>query len=220
MLKPDWQIVAAVQNVADALNAIESQAPDLLVLDIHLPGTAGPEWIRDLDAGLPIVFVTGDPDFAVHAFEAAAVDYVLKPVTMRRLKTALDRAAADPRVGGRRGGIAGAGGDDGSLTWMTMSRGNDVLVVPTTQIVYLRADQKYTRVVTERGEGLVRAGISELASRLNPQVFVKVHRSVVVNLSYIASVKKNMLGYLEVHLTGRSEVLKVSKSFQQVFRSL
>jgi len=75
-------------------------------------------------------------------------------------------------------------------------------------------------VVTPRGEGLVRTGITDLCRRLDPHAFVKVHRSVIVNLRYISAVKRNILGYLEVHLEGRSEVLKVSKSFQQVFRSL
>jgi len=106
------------------------------------------------------------------------------------------------------------------LAWITMSRGNDVLVVAESEVVYLQADLKYTRVVSTRGEGLVRLGINELGARLSRGNFAKIHRSVVVNRSFISAIRRNELGQLSVHLTGRSEVLKVSKTFQSVFKTL
>ncbi len=218
-IKPHWNIVGTAQDVPSVLRSLDDLAPDLLILDIHLPGANGYEWMRSLPGDVPTIFVTGDPGFAVQAFETAAIDYVLKPITPRRLKIALDRAASDPRVA--PGPSVPAPQDaNGPLGWVTMSRGTDVLVVATSDICYLQADQKYTRVVTLQSEGLVRTGITELHRRLDDKVFVKIHRSVIVNLRFVGSIKRDLFGHLEVHLSGRKDVLKVSKNFQHVFRTL
>jgi len=228
-LQPGWRVVATAGSVDEVTAAIEECAPDLCLVDLHLAGAPSGDWVKSLDARLPIVFVTGDPDFAVHAFDSAAIDYVLKPITLRRLKVALDRAAADPRLsrkpmavgsgsGDAEGGLAAGGGGAG-LKWLTMSRGNEVLVVSPREIIFLEADLKYTRVVCSRGEGLVRTGINELCDRFADDQFVKIHRSVVVNLRYVASVKRGELGHLDVYLKDRSDVLRVSKTFQHVFKS-
>lgn len=221
-LQPNWRIVATPGSVDEVLAALEEHAPDLSLIDLHLPGANSTDWAKTIDPRLPVIFVTGDPDFAVHAFDSAAIDYVLKPVTMRRLKIALDRASKDTRVArynvsqGTGEGAASAGQ---SLKWITMSRGNEVLLVPPQEVIYLEADLKYTRVVSERGEGLVRTGLNELCDKLGDDQFVKIHRSVVLNLRYVASVRRSELGHLEVHLVGRKEVLRVSKTFQAVFRT-
>lgn len=224
MLQPDWQVVAVTGDVGATIEAIESQAPDLLLLDIHLPGADGAGWIDSLDANLNIVFVTGDPEFAVHAFERAAIDYALKPLTLKRLKTALDRALQNPKLGLAKGvpGVEASAQEHevDRLNWLTVSRGNDVLVVPIDEILYIQADLKYTRVISMRGEGLARIGISELSDRLPASRFARIHRGAVVNMSQIASVKRNELGQMDVRVKGREELLRVSKSFQHVFRSL
>lgn len=224
MLQPTWHVVAVTGDVASTLRAIDEQAPDLLLLDIHLPGAAGAEWIDGLDADLNIVFVTGDPEFAVHAFERAAIDYALKPLTLKRLKTAFERVLQSPKIGSNQGAPAAEVGQAPSevdrLNWLTVSRGNDVLVVPVDEILYLQADLKYTRVISLRGEGLARIGISELSDRLPSARFARIHRGAVVNMSYISSVKRNELGQMDVRLNGRDELLRVSKSFQHVFRAL
>lgn len=219
-LRPNWTVVAGVGSVAEVEATVDSLAPDLCLIDIHLQGSDDPNWIKSLAADLAVIYVTGDPDFAVHAFDSDAIDYVLKPITARRLKRALDRAVLDPRVmGPQLPGVPGAP-DAGRelLTRVTMSRGTETIVVMPQDIAYLEADMKYTRVVTARGSGLVRMGINELCSRLPAEQFVRIHRRHVVNLKFVDSVKRNEFGYMEVFLLGRSEVLRVSKSFQQVFR--
>lgn len=216
-LRPTWTVVAGVGSVDEVEAAVDSLAPDLCLIDIHLQGSDDPNWIKRLTADLAVIYVTGDPDFAVHAFDSDAIDYVLKPITARRLKRALDRAVQDPRVIGPQL----PGSQDSSreyLTRVTMSRGTETIVVMPQDIAYLEADMKYTRVVTARGSGLVRMGINELCSRLPPEQFVRIHRRHVVNLKFVDSVKRNEFGYMEVFLLGRTEVLRVSKSFQQVFR--
>lgn len=226
-LEPTWKIVAKADCVACVRRLIDEAAPDLLLLDIHMPDDEESRWIEEIDASVPIIYVTGDPKFAAQAFDQRAVDYLLKPLTLKRLKDALGRAAQDPRLAGKASAAADpVGADeptlgDGSSSpgWLAMSRGAEVLVVPLTDILYLQADLKYTRVVSTRGEGLVRTSITELAQKFNAAQFVRIHRSVVVNMLHVASVRRNDLGQMLVHLSGRDEVLRVSKSFQQVFRT-
>lgn len=215
-LKPDWPVVAAVGSVDEVQLAVDTLLPDLCLIDIHLMGGDDPNWIKKLSPDLAVVYVTGDPEFAVHAFDSHAIDYVLKPITARRLKTALDRAARDPRLA-LWGGATPSGRP--LLTRITMTRGTETIVAMRDEIVFIQADKKYTLVVTTRGAGLVRIGVNELASRLPPDQFARIHRSYIVNLRYVASVKRNEFGYLAVSLAGRPEVLTVSKSYQHVFRS-
>ncbi len=217
-LRPGWKVVASACDAAALAGYLDEYAPDLVVADVALLDPAGSATPFELPSDVPAIFLTDDPGFAVRAFEAGAIDCILKPLTPRRLKLALDRAAVDPRV---VPGHAPAAPDlQQPLTWMTMSCGQDVLVVAARDVCYLRADQKYTRVVTERTEGLVRTGITELHRRLGDGVFLRIHRSIIVNLRFVSAVKRDVFGRFEVHLKGCGDILKVSKNFQHVFRSL
>jgi DNA-binding LytR/AlgR family response regulator len=218
-LRPQWRIVATVSTVAEVNIAVDSLIPDLCLIDIHLSGTDDSSWIKTLAWDQAIIYVTGDPDHAVHAFDSNAVDYVLKPITARRLKAALERAEQDPRLGARQQSAADGNTGQPYLSRITMSRGPDTLVVMRDDIVFLEADAKYTRVATLRSSGLVRVGLNELSSRLPSDQFVRIHRSHIVNLRFIERVKRNDLGHLEVHLNGRPEVLRVSKPHEYLFRS-
>jgi DNA-binding LytR/AlgR family response regulator len=216
-LRPNWQVVAAASTVAETLEAIDSMVPDVCLIDIHLAGDDNPDWIRSLAPDLSVIYVTGDPDHAVHAFDSRAIDYVLKPITARRLNAALERAEQDPRLIARLARNSAEGGA-GYLQRITVSRGNDALIVMRDDIVFLEADTKYTLVATPRASGLVKMGINELSSRLPRDQFVRIHRSHVVNLRFIDRVRRNELGHMEVHLNGRSEVLRVSKPYEHLFR--
>ncbi|MBQ0946168.1 response regulator transcription factor [Ideonella sp. 4Y16] len=228
-LRPQWQVVAEAADANEVLAGIDALAPDLLILDIHLPGSEDGKWVEQIPASAAVIFVTGDPAFAVQAFDKDAIDYLLKPVSRWRLKTAIERAERDPRMPVRTTLAVVDHDDDRSeraedarsqSQWITASKGNDVIVVPEWEVIYLQADLKYTRVVSTRGDGLVRMGLNELAARHGRQYFVKIHRSIILNLRFVQSVRRNELGYLDVYLFGRSEVLKVSKTYQGVFKSL
>lgn len=218
-LRPHWRVVDVVSTV-DAFKAgVDSLLPDLCLTDIHLAGDADPNWIKSIPPDLAIIFVTGDPEHAVHAFDSRAVDYVLKPVTARRLKIALERAEQDPRLAAPAAQAPAPAADPSRyLAHITIARGKDSVVVMRDEIIYLEADTKYTRVVASSAAGLVRVSISDLAARLPEEQFVKIHRSTVVNLRYIDFVKRNELGHLDVHLKGRKETLRVSKPHEPFFR--
>ncbi|MCH7344395.1 LytTR family DNA-binding domain-containing protein [Pelomonas sp. CA6] len=220
---PAWSIVATTTTPEETLDALENWAPDLALIDIHLQGSPSSDWIQRIPADLPVIYVTGDPDFAIHAFDRAAIDYLLKPVTMRRLRTALERAASDPRL--HRPLItpppdpaAAAAQLAADSRWLAVSRGQELLVVPSADVIYLVAEEKYTRVISVRGEGLVRSGINELRQKLSDQRMAKIHRSIVVNMKYVNSIQRDELGHINVHLLGRTDVLRVSRMYKDAFR--
>ena len=111
-----------------------------------------------------------------------------------------------------------AGG--GWLQWIKASVGNTVRLIPVEQVAYLRSDEKYTLVVWEGGEALIRKTIRELADELNPDVFVQVHRSVIVNLRQVVQVTRGPNETAEVQMRGRTEQLPVSRSYLHVFRQM
>lgn len=234
-LRPDWNVVELAHTVEEALQAIERHAPELLLLDIHLPGSEDGRWVETLDPTLKVIFATGDPNFAIHAFERAAIDYVMKPLTMRRLKQAFDRvvtksdptsADATPGKEPDSGGVSGEAYDSADRTstardpleWITVSRGQELLVIPAQDVIYVKADLKYTQIVSKRGSGLARMSIGEMVCRLPRGQFAQIHRGVVVNRRFIESVRRDEFGRLAVRLEGIAEPMRVSKTFQNVFR--
>ena len=235
-LWPELTIVAEARNGREAIELFEQHAPQIVFLDVHMPGQSGIEAARAIARKAQIVFVTAHNRYAVEAFEHGAIDYLVKPYdearladTVERLKgglvrpnaaalTAMDdvleRLAAELQ---RRGGSPSGGAH---LQWIRASVGTSVRLIPVEQVAYLRADEKYTLVVWEGGEALIRKTIRELVDELDPQKFAQIHRSVIVNLHQVAQVHRGMNETAEVQLKGRSDVLPVSRSFVHVFRQM
>jgi len=182
--------------------------------------------------------VTAHDRYAVQAFEQGAIDYIVKPFDEQRLHdtvarlrerltqppaadasldAALDRLSAELEARTRR-----AAKPDGSnhLQWIKASVGTSVRLIPVDQVAYLRADEKYTLVVWEGGEALIRRTIRELADELDPKRFAQIHRSVIVNLHQVSQVNRGPNETAEVQLKDRSELLPVSRSFLHVFRQM
>jgi DNA-binding LytR/AlgR family response regulator len=235
-LWPELVIVAEARNGREAIELFEQHAPQIVFLDVHMPGQSGIEAARAIARKAQIVFVTAHNRYAVEAFEHGAIDYLVKPYdetrladTVERLKNGLVRpGAADATVIDdvlerlaselQRRGAAPSGG--AHLQWIRASVGTSVRLIPVEQVAYLRADEKYTLVVWEGGEALIRKTIRELVDELDPQKFAQIHRSVIVNLHQVAQVHRGINETAEVQLKGRSDVLPVSRSFVHVFRQM
>jgi DNA-binding LytR/AlgR family response regulator len=234
-LWPELTIVAEARNGREAIELFEQHAPQIVFLDVHMPGQSGIEAARAIARKAQIVFVTAHNRYAVEAFEQGAIDYIVKPYdearladTVERLRNGLvrpgaanvtvidevlERLAAELE---RRGTPSGRA----HLQWIRASVGTTVRLIPIEQVVYLRADEKYTLVAWEGGEALIRKTIRELIDELDPQKFAQIHRSVIVNLHQVAQVHRGINETAEVQLKGRSEVLPVSRSFVHVFRQM
>jgi len=235
---------AAVEVVHDGIAATERAlevAPDVLFLDIQMPGRTGlevAEIVTDewpADRALPLlVFVTAYDEFAIKAFERAAVDYVLKPATKERLamtaarlRERLAKRAAVPAPGEAatlfgqvQAILAPTNGEPERIRIIRASVGNTVRMIPVADVICLEAADKYVTVVTPSGEALVRMSLRELATRLDGVDLVQVHRGVMVNASCMTTATRNELGHLSLRLRGLAREVKVSRAFAHLFRPM
>ena len=230
---PELEVVAEARNGREAVELFDEHAPQVVFLDVHMPGMNGIEAARAIARRAQLVFVTAYEQYAVQAFEQGAIDYLVKPFdearladTVERLRERFARSTAAPA--GLESVLEGLsaelqrrlGAAPGHLQWIKASVGPSVKLIPVEQVAYLKADEKYTLVVWEGGEALIRKTIRELADELDPSRFVQTHRSVIVNLHQVLQVTRGPNETAEVQLKGRRELLPVSRSYLHLFRQM
>jgi DNA-binding LytR/AlgR family response regulator len=222
---PALEIVAEAANGQEAVHAVREHRPAFAFLDIEMPLMNGLEAAREVRDLTQVVFVTAYDRYAVEAFERGAVDYVLKPAaaerlaeTVRRLQARLGAPppAMDALVDELARRIAPG---SGRLQWLQATLGNTLKLINVDDVLYFRADLKYTRVVTAGGEALVKKTLRELASELDPRHFWQVHRGTIVNIRAIDRVTFDDDGRREIALRGHPEHLEVSRTFAHLFKS-
>jgi DNA-binding LytR/AlgR family response regulator len=225
-LWPQLQIAARAGDGVAALHAIEAHAPDFAFLDIHMPLLSGIEVAGRIAGRCHVVFITSYDQHALEAFEAGAIDYVLKPITAARLLTTVERlkarllqAPADLRPA-LQGVSQRPPMPQNYLQWINASRGAAVRLITVEEILYFKSDQKFTLVVTADSEALIRKTIRELGDELDPTMFWQVHRSTVVNVYAIDSVIRDERGNLTLRLKNRPEILAVSEAYTHLFRQM
>lgn len=229
---PELQIVAAVEDGAAALEAIAEHQPDVAFLDIRMPGLTGLEVAQALANASPhtqVVFVTAYDQYAIDAFDKGAVDYLLKPVVRERLDATIRRiqdragkdAAALAELLARLGHtLPAAPAPREPLVWLTASAGNETRLIMVEDVAYFQSDSKYTVVMTQHGEALLRKPIRDLLEVLDPAMFKQIHRSTIVNLRHIAAITRDEMGRGVVKLKSRPETLAVSQPFMALFRNM
>jgi DNA-binding LytR/AlgR family response regulator len=222
-LWPELQVVAQAGDGIGALRALEAHAPEVLFLDVQMPGLTGLEIARQASGRCHVVFVTAYDQHALAAFEQGAADYVLKPATAARLATTVARLKE--RIGRPPPQIEGllrelGGSQRGFLRWINASHGQTVRVITVDEVCYFQADSKYTRVVTASEESLIRKPIKELGQELDPSCFWQIHRSTIVNVHAIAGVVRDARGRTQVRLKRHDELLVVSDAYTQQFRQM
>lgn len=234
---PELDIVATCPNGIDALEKALALTPDVLFVDIKMPGKTGLEAVEELaelwDAARPfpqIVFVTAYDDYAVAAFEHAAADYVLKPVNDARLGKTIERLrkrlAATPDSGdmsqllAQMRALLPAAAPVERLTVIRAAVGNEVRMIPLADVVFFEALDKYVNVVTAGGEALIRTSLKELLPQLDDKVFWQVHRSTIVNAGCVLSSARDEMGKVTLNLRGRPEKLRVSSLYAHLFRQM
>jgi DNA-binding LytR/AlgR family response regulator len=228
-LWPELQIVAQARNGREAVELFDEHLPGIAFLDVHMPGLNGIEVARCIGSRAKIVFVTAFDQYAVQAFEQGAVDYLVKPFDETRLAESVSRLrqpaapaalALGPLLDELAQRLRQQAPPSNHLQWIKASVGNSVRLIPVDDVVYLRSDEKYTLVVWNGGEALIRKTIRELADELDGDRFVQIHRSVIVALSQVAQVTRGANETADVHLRGRPEVLPVSRSYVHLFRQM
>lgn len=224
-LWPELEICAEAPDGIQAMRALEQHSPDVLFLDIQMPGMSGLEVARQASGKCHVVFVTAYDKYAVAAFEEGAVDYVMKPFSAARLAATVARVKqrvqnAPANLDGIMKALAGRGNGQGYLRWITASQGQNLRMITVDEICYFRADSKYTLVVTPDSESLIRRPIKDLLEELDPAVFWQIHRSTLVNVNAIAGINRDLRGRLRVRLKQRAEKLDVSESYVHLFKQM
>jgi DNA-binding LytR/AlgR family response regulator len=228
---PESELVGEAENGAQALEMIETLGPRVAFLDIRMPGLTGMDVARRMAGTCLVVFVTAYDQYAVDAFENAAVDYLLKPVTAERLVKTVRRLKQ--RLAENPAPLADLAGlvetilarvpkpeMPAPLKWIRVLKGETVQLVAVDDVYYFQVRDKYTAVVTRKEEFLIRKPICELAAILDPQVFWRIHRSVIVNVPYIHRVDRTLTGRLTLNLKDLPDQLTVSRSYSHLFKRM
>ncbi|OGA25716.1 MAG: DNA-binding response regulator [Betaproteobacteria bacterium RIFCSPLOWO2_02_FULL_67_19] len=245
---PELEVVAEARNGIEAVEKTAALRPELIFLDIRMPGKTGVEAAREIaaaaaagDAPMPeIVFVTAFDQYAIEAFEQGVVDYVLKPaererlqVTVERVRKRLGERAAPSAPGSAAGtqqalqqllerlqGQLNGAGAAGFLKWIQATVGQQIQMIAVDEVLFFVADEKYTRVQTVQQEALIRKPIKELVAELDPNQFWQIHRSTLVNARAIAGVSRDFRGRQLVSIKGRPDKLEVSRSYTHLFKGM
>ncbi|MFH0261467.1 LytR/AlgR family response regulator transcription factor [Vibrio mediterranei] len=231
---PELEVVAKCENGEQALSAIEKEHIDVAFLDIQMPGKTGLDVAREIakhssnsDKPAPlIIFITAFDHYAVSAFEANAVDYLLKPVDETRLidscekaKSRLSSHNSAPELSSLMANL-----EKLSLSaapqfskWLKASKQDEIHLVSVDDIAYLKAEDKYVTLVTEdKREYVLRSSIKELSNQLDPDCFWQIHRSTMINLHKLDKVKKDLTGKMNAYVAGSK--LPVSRALQHLFK--
>jgi DNA-binding LytR/AlgR family response regulator len=227
---PELQIVGEASNGNEALAIVQSEEPDIVFLDIRMPGMDGIQAARALAGRVHVVFVTAHDEYAISAFEHGAIDYLLKPpepqrvaLTCERLRARL-KQAPDPMTDllaqlSQRLGTGGVKPRE-YMRWVQASVGANIRMIPTSDILFFRAEDKYTRVQTERFEALIRKPIKDLIDELDPDEFWQIHRATVVRVDAVEQVSRDFRGRQIVHVKGSEQKLEVSRTFNHLFKQM
>lgn len=219
---PDVEVLPECRNGAEAIAAIRAHAPDILFVDVEMPGTDGFAVLDAITGPCPaIVFVTAHSQYAVRAFETSVIDYLLKPFDEARFERALARAKDRVRQQHRtdltaelRALLQGAGGRDRPLERITVRDGDKAVFVKVAEIDWIEAESNYVRLHVGSGSHLLREALSSIEGRLDPRHFRRIHRSTIVNTDAISELRSWFHG--EYRLVLRSGVeLKLSRSYRK-----
>ncbi|MFZ6723175.1 LytR/AlgR family response regulator transcription factor [Undibacterium sp. Ji49W] len=248
-LWPELQLCAVVENGVHAVQEALDKQPDILFLDIKMPGKTGLEVAQELaeewpdDKAFPlIVYVTAYDEYAIEAFEHSASDYVLKPAseerlakTVQRLQARLDDGAQRPNeldrvleqlrhlVPGQALSVGTNTGNQATPERLRIIRaavGNQIRMIPVDEVLYFEATDKYINVVTKEHSSLIRSSLRELLPQLDSSIFWQIHRSTVVNTLHIQIANKDETGKISIKLKGSEDKLQVSRVYAHLFRQM
>ena len=236
---PELVIVAEAGNGIAAIEQAEIHKPDIIFLDIRMPGKSGIEAARQLSQQAQVVFVTAYDEYAIEAFKQGAMDYLLKPVDAERLLTTCERlrqrlaktkSASSPAPAASNADQIEAmlqkimqhsqGGKPDYLCWIQASVGTTLRMISTKEVLFFRSDEKYTRVQTEQAEFLIRKSLKDLEEELNPEEFWRIHRSTLVRVDAIREVTRDFRGRQLIQLKGHPEKLEVSRNHGHLFQQM
>jgi DNA-binding LytR/AlgR family response regulator len=223
---PDAEVVAEAADGETALAQIEHLRPDAALLDIRMPGLSGLEVAARITQPCRIVFVTAYDEFAVQAFEQAAVDYLLKPVTAERLARTMARLGSGPSRVDQADLLRQLidrmekQAQPQALRWLRVGDADAVQLIDVADVDRFEAMDKYTTVFAGKRQWLIRVPLKELEQQLDPEAFWRVHRGTLVRVAAIRQVRRDLMGRLWLDLHGGDTPVAVSRSHAHRFRQM
>jgi two-component system LytT family response regulator len=218
---PDIQLVAECEHGADAVEKIDNLKPDIVFLDVQMPGMTGFDVLEDIEHEPYVIFTTAYDQYAIKAFEKNAVDYLLKPLDEERFRTAINRALKRKSLehstledllesirSERKGPFD---------SHIFVQKSEKLFNLPVDEIVYLEASGDYTIITTKADQFVSSSGIGKLEEILNPEVFIRVHRSTIVNVNFLKEIERHFNGGMVVKMqNGKS--FPVSRTYAKLIR--
>lgn len=230
---PSARCLGMAANGAEALKLAAEFSPDVAFLDVRMPQLDGLEAARQLclrEHPPLIVFVTAYDAYALDAFEAAAIDYLLKPVEIPRLAKCIERLTGQLGRGSgdvtadematRIAALLGNAPRRDKLRFVRAGAGTTVKLIPVNEVLWFEAEDKYITVATREGDSIIRMPLRELLEQLDGDIFWQIHRGTVVNSAHIAHAKRDELGHLTLTLKGRKDEIAVSRQFSHLFKQM
>lgn len=227
---PELTVAAVVHDGLAAARRIDELQPDIAFLDIQMPGLTGLEVAQGIEGTTQVVFVTAYDAYAVQAFDAEAVDYLLKPITEERVRRCIERVQRALQPASREGPaldlalrrlLGGAALAAPPLKYIRASAGDTTHQIDVDDVLVFQAGDKYTGVRTVDGvEHLIRTPIQDLARQLDPQRFRQVHRATIVNLRFVAGTRRDETSRLWLRVKGHTAELAVSRAYVHLFKAM
>jgi DNA-binding LytR/AlgR family response regulator len=246
---PELKVIGRAPNGIEALRLIDELAPDVVFLDIQMPGLNGLQLASRLCAGVSaprVVFTTAHEQYALEAFDSEAFDYLLKPVRLERLQRTVARlkealaerapahapAAASPETAAQLAAMLRQLGVPlpaqapapspaaAPLQWIRAAQGQETRLIAVDEVIYFQSNDKYTSVFIADGEHLIRTPLRQLREQLDERQFWQIHRGVIVAARHVAGTRTDFRGRLLVKLKGRQEELVVSRNYADLFRQM
>lgn len=213
-------IVGEANNGVDAIKIINEYKPDLIFLDIQMPGLTGFQVLPHLEEMPQVIFSTAYDQYALEAFEVHAVDYLLKPYTKERFARAVQRIEAAPSKGlqSLTQSLLEANQTAQYPTKILVQAGNKLITIDTEKIIWVSAEKDYARLITAQSKHLSNYGIGQLATKLDPKLFLRVHRSSIININFIEEIFKYASSY-DIKMKN-GDVVRVSRSYLDVIKKL
>ncbi len=223
-LWPSLKIVAQASNGFEAIELIEQLEPQIVFLDIQMPGMTGLEVAQKIQGNCQIVFVTAYDQYAVDAFNNAAIDYVLKPVENKRLRKTIQRLQSQlhkepPDLSHLLEKLANLKTPvQPWLQWIKAPGKDEIHLLPIDEVDYLQSSDKYTSVYSNCREYLIRTALKKLEQQLDPEKFWRIHRSTIIRVNAVSKVSKDLRGRHFIILNNYQRRLHISRSYLDKFK--
>jgi len=222
---PELTILAEASNGQEALQIINEQKPDIAFLDINMPILNGLDVAKAVSNHCHVVFITAYDHYAVEAFNSAAIDYLLKPITEERLQKTISRLqthfnTTPANLQNFLTQLQETVSNKQYLQWLNVAEKDWIQLLSVDEVDYFQANDKYTTVITRDKEWLIRTPLKELEVRLDPVHFWRIHRGTIVRVNAIKLFKKTFTGKHLIELHNHKQVLTVSRNYLHLFQRI